>query len=150
MNPEATRFPSDLRIKILILSALAVDLSCAVVAVLSNGTIWTHSFDAATLCLLVAFKLYLWPREIVTDQFGLHSLGIIARKNIHIPWNEVGVACSSSEVRGFGPRPFGLRNDTIEFQSVDGKSSVAFTSHHPDLDRFLREVRLHGVTVDGF
>ena len=148
MNPEALRFPSDLRVKVLIVIGLTVDLICAAVAVVMPGAIWLHAFDATVVCLLVALKLHWWPRELVADQFGLHSCGIFSRRNIHIPWHEVGAVRPSTEVPGFGPSALGLRNDTLEFQSIDGSARVIHTPHHPDRDRLVREARLRCAAMD--
>lgn len=148
MNPEAIRFPSDLRVKILLLSALAVDLLCAGAALFIGGSVGLRFYDATVITSLVAVKLYFWPREIVLDQFGIHSLGLFAGLNTHIPWGEIGEVRPSTEVPGFGPLAFGLPNETLEFRSSTGKARVAHTSHHPDRDRLVREARLRGAVID--
>jgi hypothetical protein len=148
MNPEAIRFPSNLRVKILLLSALAVDLLCAGAALYIGGSVDLRFYDATVITVLVVVKLYFWPREIVLDQFGIHSLGLFARLNTHIPWNEIGEVRSSTEVPGFGPLALGCRNDTLEFLSATGTGRAAHTSHHPDRDRLVREARLRGVAIN--
>lgn len=148
MNPEAIRFPSNLRVKILLLSALAVDLLCAGAALFVGGSAGNRLYDATVIIAFVAFKLYFWPREIVLDQFGIHSLGLFSRLNTHIPWNEIGDVGLATEVPGFGPLALGCRNETLEFHSTTGTACVAHTSHHPDRDRLVREARLRGAVID--
>ena len=147
MNPEALRFPSDLRIKVLAVIGFMVDLLCAAVVIFKPETVGLQVFGAITICLLVAFKLHFWPREIVADQFGIHSIGLFSPGNVHIAWQEVCAIRPSTEVPGFGPRVLGLRNDTLEFESLDASARVVHTSHHPDRDRLVREVALRGVAV---
>jgi hypothetical protein len=147
MNPEALRFPSDLRIKILIVTGVAIDLLFAA-AVHFASHAGLQVLDGIVLLLFVPFKLACWPREIVVDQFGIHSLGLFARWNTHIPWDQFGRIYASTEVPGFGPIVLGLSNDALVFEPKDGAARVVHTSHHSDRDRLIRETRLRGVTVD--
>lgn len=148
INPEAIRFPGDLRIKVLIVSGLFVDFLCVLVATHGSESDWKNVFNATVITVSVAFKLFNWPGEIVADQFGIHSRGRIPGTKIHIPWNELGAVRPSTQVPGFGPFALGLRNDTLELVSKDGKSVIVHTPCHPDRDRLLREPQLRGVTVD--
>ena len=147
-NPEALRFPSYLRIKGLIVCGFTIDLLCAIVVVFADAGTWNYAIDGAVIGLSVILKAIVWPREIVIDQFGLHSCGLFSLFNTHIPWNEVGAVRSSTEVPGFGPRFLGFRNDALKVQSKDGSARVVHTPHHPDRDRLVREVRLRGVAVE--
>jgi hypothetical protein len=148
INPEAIRFPGDLRIKILIVIGLAADFVCVLVAAHGAESIGKNTFEAVVITIAVAFKLFCWPAEIVADQFGIHSNGRVPGSRIQIPWNELGAIRPSTQVRGFGPLALGLRNDTIEVVSMDGNSVIVHTPCHPDRDRLLREPHLRGVTVD--
>lgn len=142
-NPEALRFPCDLRVQVLFYVALAVDLAAAAAVLFTRDTVSARAFDAALLALLLIFKLRHWPRQIVADQFGLHSLGLFNFWNVRIPWHDVESA-ASTEIPFFGPSPLGLRNDTLEFRARSGGARIVHTPHHPDRDRLLREVRLRG------
>lgn len=147
-NPEALRFPSYLRIKGLIVCGLTIDLLCAIIVIYGDAADWHLGFDAAIIGLSVILKALIWPPEIVLDQFGLHSCGLVSLFNTHIPWKEVGTVRPSVEVPGFGPKFLGLRNDALEVHSKVGSARVVHTPHHPDRDRLVREVRLRGVAVE--
>jgi hypothetical protein len=148
INPEAIRFPGELRVKVLIVCGLLVDVLCILVATHGNESIWKNLFDAAVIAIAVGFKVSCWPYEIVSDQSGLHSNGRVPGAKINITWGELGAIRPAVHVRGFGPRVLGLPNDAIELVSRDGSSVIAHTPCHPDRARLLREPHLRGVTVD--
>jgi len=148
INPDAIRFPGNLRIKILIVIGLAIDLACAAAVIVIGGRTTVQVFAGAVLFLSVAFKLFFWPKQIITDQFGLHSMGLIPGGATHIAWQDIGAVLPATEVPGFGNLVFGFRNDTLEFHSKDHSARVVHTPNHPDRDRLLLEVRHRGVTIE--
>lgn len=147
-NPEAVRYPTDLRPKILIGLALFSNFMCSIASVVSPGALGYNCFAAVLLASSTALYIRLWPTTLVTDQTGLHALWLFGRRRQFISWLDVGSIEEACELGMAWPARLGLRVDQLVVVSRDGSVRIAHTPLHPDRDRMLKEFQLHGVKLD--
>ena len=147
-NPEAVRYPSDLRPKILIGVALLTNILCAIAAIASPGTLAYNCFAAFLLALTTVMYVRLWPTTLVTDQTGLHALWLFGRRRQFISWTDLGFVEEACELGMGWPAKLGLRVDQLVVVSRDGSVRIAHTPLHPDRERMLKLFQLHGLKLD--
>jgi hypothetical protein len=146
-NPEAVIYPGSLTTKILVVVALSLCLLLAISAVASPEGLWVSIIDGTLIAGLVLLSAVSWPAELVTDQFGIHSLRPLGIRSVHIPWREVGEVGHAMEFGGLGAR-LGLQAQCIVIQDAARLRRVVHTPRHPDPKRLLLELKQHGVHAE--
>jgi hypothetical protein len=139
-NPETIHFPAELTSKFLILVGWGLCLLCAVGCMLTHQPLVRTLLELVFLAAVSVFLMRCWPADLRIELRGLSSHWLWKRRTF-IPWGDVDSAQPQTKRLG----PLGR----VEYYVVRGRNGlqIAHTDRHADRERFVFELKRHGVAV---
>jgi hypothetical protein len=106
--------------------------------VLTHQPFWRTLIELVFLAGVCVFLLFCWPQDLRIELKGVATRWLMGRRTF-IEWGDV-----TSAKPFFRQYPFGLRSEKYIIRSKQGVT-IAHTERHPDRERFVFELRRHGV-----
>jgi hypothetical protein len=143
-NPEAVHFPPQLHVSAAnVFILLEIILTVILTLLYGRGQNVRADLAVAAACLAVLALYY--PKEISTDETGVHAGGFLAIRKRLIRWKDVESVRERAMV--FGIPPFHtvfLANWVIEIRSASGQPPIRLTCRHSGRKAFLYELKRWG------
>lgn len=145
--PDTLRFPGNIAPRVLIVSALFVNLVCAALSVFIESPWHVRVFDALLLLALTWFELRSWPGDITSNPQGLRQLNMFGKQVSFLPWSEIQAVEEGHELGGPAAEAYGLATDILIIRGGSPGRTITHTPRHPDRARLRREFQTYKVSL---
>ena len=144
LNPEAVHFPSQFHIAVTdALTLLETVLTVILTLLYGWGQRVPADLAVAAACLAV-LALY-HPKEIITDEAGVHTAGFPGIRKRLMRWKDIESVRERAIILGIPPfHTACLSNWVIEIRSASGRPPIRLTGRHSGRRAFLYELKRWG------